>query len=74
MPGMNGMETFRKIRETGIETPVVMLSAGTSSDTREKYQALGFADFILKPVDEKILKDTIYGILAASAGKEDSGT
>ena len=70
MPGMSGSETFRHIRIKNPSVPVVMLSAGTGSDTREKYIRMGFADFIIKPMTEKDLISAISVIM--SDAKEES--
>lgn len=55
MPGMNGIVTFEKIRESAenmnIETPVIMLTANVLSGMKEMYLEKGFADYLSKPID-----------------------
>ena len=51
MPGLNGIETLRKIRETDKKLPVIMITAhGTASDMEEA-ERLGVAGFFKKDED-----------------------
>lgn len=49
MPGMNGFETFKAIRKSEIDSPVVALTADAFDDTREKVNELGFDELLIKP-------------------------
>ncbi len=51
MPGMDGLEVLKKIREKGISTPVLFLTAKTEIDDRIKGLDLGADDYIPKPFD-----------------------
>ncbi|MDD6195098.1 MAG: ATP-binding protein [Lachnospiraceae bacterium] len=54
MPEMDGVETLKRME--GIldnpckETPVIMLTANAVAGAREQYIALGFKDFLTKPI------------------------
>ena len=48
MPGMDGFETLRRIREIS-ETPVIMLTVRSDEDDRIKGLDLGADDYITKP-------------------------
>ncbi len=54
MPGMDGTETLRAIRTLpgglNSETPVICLTADAIRGAKEKYIALGFSDYLTKPV------------------------
>ncbi len=52
MPGMDGIETLRIIRDEKLcdGVPVVMLTANAVSGNKEKYISEGFDDFLAKPV------------------------
>jgi DNA-binding NtrC family response regulator len=51
MPGMNGLETLRKIRETDKTLPVIMITAhGTPQDMKEA-ESLGVSGFFRKDED-----------------------
>ena len=49
LPGMNGVEVCKKIRENGIKTPILMLTGKV--DTKDKVTALdsGADDYLTKP-------------------------
>ena len=51
MPGMDGMEIIKKIREKGLSTPVLFLTAKTEVDDRIKGLDLGADDYLSKPFD-----------------------
>ncbi len=65
MPGMDGLEMYRKMREIpGVgDTPVLFLSA--RDDTKMKVEALhlGAEDYLVKPVDLKELAARIRNII-----------
>ncbi|MCR4843086.1 MAG: response regulator, partial [Eubacterium sp.] len=67
MPGMDGVETFNKIRaqEGGLnrETPVIALTANALQGAREEYTGYGFVDFLAKPIDSVSLEEKIFDIL-----------
>lgn len=53
MPHMDGMETFRLMRERNLlnGTPVIALTANAISGAREMYMQYGFQDYLSKPVN-----------------------
>ncbi len=51
MPGLDGMEVLKKLREKGISTPVLFLTAKTEVDDRIKGLDLGADDYLPKPFD-----------------------
>jgi CheY-like chemotaxis protein len=62
LPEMDGVDVFRWIRdqEELKDVPVVALTAHAMAGDREKFLALGFNDYVTKPiVDESILLETI---------------
>ena len=52
MPGMDGIDTLRAIKEENLCTdmPIIMLTANAIVGERERYLALGFDDFLSKPI------------------------
>lgn len=52
MPEMDGLETFRSIKEQrlAIHTPIIMLTANAVVGSRERYLQEGFHDFLSKPI------------------------
>ena len=62
LPDMDGADVLRWIRdqEELRDLPVVALTAHAMSGDREKFLAVGFNDYVTKPiVDESILLETI---------------
>jgi len=51
MPGMDGIETTKLLREEGYIHPIVALTANVVADTKDTYIESGFDDFIPKPFD-----------------------
>mgnify|MGYP002623574050 CR=1 FL=1 len=59
MPGMDGIETIKRIRETNKELPVYALTANSTAGGDEFYKAEGFNGYLAKPVDSLTLEHTI---------------
>lgn len=71
MPGMDGFEALRRIRSRGdakAHLPVIILTADTAVDLRERCLADGADDILFKPVAMDSLFDAIGRTLAKSAG------
>jgi CheY-like chemotaxis protein len=65
MPGMNGIETVRRIRERAGKVKVMVLTAyGTAHQAREA-MALGVREFLAKPFD----LDRLLRIIAEEIGE-----
>ncbi len=60
MPGFDGVETLRRIREMNggmyEDLPVVALTANTISGAREMFRNEGFTEFIPKPIERTVLE------------------
>ena len=65
MPGIGGFETCRRIRalRSGVETPIIFLTAMTDAGTHIKVKDLGAADFIGKPVNRTELLMRVRSLL-----------
>lgn len=55
MPGMDGIEVLKKIREQGIHVPVIMLTAKSEIDDKVLGLDSGANDYLTKPFDTKEL-------------------
>lgn len=57
MPVMDGLEALQQMRKEklGEDTPVVVLTANAVGDAREQYLAVGFDDYLSKPIHSRQL-------------------
>lgn len=55
MPNMSGEEVLRKLRENGVNTPVIALTADAIEGQEEKYMSEGFDGYISKPINKEKL-------------------
>jgi len=51
MPGMDGMEATRKVRELGLSIPILAMTANVFKEDIATYLATGMDDHIGKPID-----------------------
>ncbi|MDH5391789.1 MAG: response regulator [Gammaproteobacteria bacterium] len=65
LPGMDGFEVFKRLREKqGCEnTPVIAISANAMQEDIDKALALGFDDYIVKPVNISALLQVLENTL-----------
>lgn len=70
MPGIDGYEVLKVIREEDLPTMVIVVSGDIQPEARERVTALGALDFIKKPVDPATLAVTLqkYGLLSEVSG------
>ena len=59
MPGMDGFETTRKIREMGINVPVIAVTALTMKQDRQESIRAGCDEFLSKPLDIRELRSLL---------------
>jgi len=59
MPGLDGYETLQRIRAMGVNTPIIVLSALSMKQDRDRCIKAGCNDFMPKPIDLKELWETI---------------
>jgi len=59
MPGMDGLELHECMSEGGISLPVVFLSGNSDIPMSVRAMKHGAVDFLVKPVEEDVLLDTL---------------
>jgi len=69
IPGLNGTELTRQLRAKGIHTPVLMLTAMTSTDDKVEGLEAGADDYMTKPFE---FKELLARIKALSRRGKDS--
>ena len=55
MPVMDGLEALKEMRESGVNTPIIMLTAKSTVDDKVEGLDNGADDYITKPFDKKEL-------------------
>lgn len=71
MPGMDGIEAIERIRarpDQKAELPIVVVTADTAIDLRERCMAAGADEVLFKPVAMDDLFETIGRVLAQRSG------
>ncbi len=51
MPGLDGFETTRRLRESGLATPIIACTANTTDQIQDKCRAAGMDDYLAKPLN-----------------------
>src|SRR5262249_37975544 len=66
MPGIDGIETLRLLRERAPATRVIMVTAFASIELAVDAMKLGATDFVRKPMTPDILRNTVAAALTKS--------
>jgi two-component system, sensor histidine kinase and response regulator len=66
MPGMNGVEVLKQIRESGLDVAVIMMTAHGSENLAVECMTSGAVDYISKPF---FLDDTLHRVERALANR-----
>ena len=64
MPGIDGLETLRRLKKLNPDPPVVMATAYASIELAVDAMKLGARDFVRKPMTPKVLRDAVAAALA----------
>src|SRR6202049_360520 len=67
MPGLDGMGVLAKIREAGLNIPVIVQTAHGGIDNVVSAMRAGAKDFVVKPVGPERLQVSLRNALAATA-------
>ena len=67
MPGMDGLETLKRIRDIKPEARVVMATAYASIELAVDAMKLGATDFVRKPLTPDVLRNSVAAALAKSS-------
>src|SRR6185436_13003457 len=65
MPRMSGLQIQSRLKEKGIDLPVIAVSARDDDETRSTARKLGARFFLRKPVDDRALLDAIAWVTGA---------
>jgi len=59
MPIMDGVTATGKIRAMGLNLPIIAMTANALKEDEERYLKCGMSDCVAKPVDKRILLETL---------------
>jgi sigma-B regulation protein RsbU (phosphoserine phosphatase) len=71
LPGMNGYEVCRQMRQHGLVTPILMLTAQDGEGNRVQGFDAGVDDYVIKPFSVRELLGRVRAILRRSEGRSD---
>jgi DNA-binding response OmpR family regulator len=74
MPGVDGMETLRRLRARGDNTPVVVVTAHGEVPHAVEAMKLGAVDFLAKPLTPDTLRRVVAEVCDRSRRAEQRGT
>ncbi|KAJ4302689.1 hypothetical protein N0V90_001578 [Kalmusia sp. IMI 367209] len=63
MPFLDGVQATREIRSSGLDTPIIAMTANALKGQAETYLAKGMTAYIAKPVDRKLLVELLLSCL-----------
>jgi len=64
MPGMDGLNLLRQVKERHAHLPVIMVTAYGDDERRRKAAEFGAREFVTKPVDFDLLKQQLQQLSA----------
>lgn len=70
LPGMNGFEVLQKLRQHGVKTPVIILTARNAEEEVVQGLKLGADDYITKPFGVAELLARTSAVLRRSRNEE----
>ena len=72
LPDIDGFEVLRRLRDSRVDTPVLILSGLSEPEDKVRGLGTGADDFLTKPFDKKELLARIQAIIRRSAGHSQS--
>lgn len=72
LPGMSGLDVARRLKDEGLDAPVILLSARSRDEVGELETDLGVVQYLEKPIDPfAVLKEVVRQIGYATPGSKD---
>ena len=67
MPGMDGLEVLRRLKESRAAVPIIMVTAFASIELAVDAMKLGATDFVRKPMTPEIVRNAVQAALSKAA-------
>lgn len=74
MPGMDGVELLRRLREKGVDMPMIIMTGHADVALAVAAMKAGAVDFIEKPFGDEVLLNAVRLALSRYARADQSGT
>ena len=71
MPGMTGLGLYRYLVSQGCRIPIILITGSPTLGEQEQAKSMGVVSYLTKPVDERILLDTLRGALQYDSRADD---
>ncbi len=72
MPGMDGFTLCRRVREAGVQTPIILLTARDGEIDEALGLELGADDYVVKPFSNRVLLARVSALLRREAQRRDA--
>lgn len=72
MPGYDGLELIRRIKEKNLDMKVVFISGYADFEYARTAIRLGAFDYLLKPIEQDKLNEVLQGLLASTGENQES--
>jgi two-component system response regulator FixJ len=67
MPGITGIDLLRRVKELGVEIPVIVITGHGDVSLAVEAMKIGAVDFLEKPYDDDVLLAAVRGSLSRNA-------
>ena len=67
MPGMTGFDVLERLAGHGPRTPVIVVTGHDEPENATRVRSLGAADYLVKPVNEEDLLESLQRAMAAGS-------
>jgi FixJ family two-component response regulator len=67
LPGMSGLELYRRLASTGKEVPVIFITSHDGPVVRKEAELLGARGFLPKPFAGRALLEAVNRVLSATS-------
>ena len=71
LSGLSGLDILKEIRQSGIDSQVIMLTADDTAETAVRAMKLGAADYLTKPFNIEEMKIVLNNIIEKKALKQE---
>jgi FixJ family two-component response regulator len=59
MPGMTGLGLHHRLVSEGCRIPIILITGSPTSGERERAMSMGVVSYLTKPLDERVLLETL---------------